>query len=195
MLGSWISIRMRSGRCFATAASACSPSSASVISQSVPASISRIIWRLSSSSSITSMRLLMLAPPGLNVNRERESKRGALAGLRLDPDSAPVHLDDALRYGESQAGAALLARDGIVRLLELLKQLDLIDSGDAGASVPDRYIECAIIRFGLNGDFACVGELDRIAYEIDQDLSQAPPIAMPWRQFGRNVDLERELLV
>src|SRR6516164_2736027 len=141
MLGSWISIRMRSGRCFATAASACSPSSASVISQSVPASISRIIWRLSSSSSITSMRLLMLAPPGLNVNRERESKRGALAGLRLDPDSAPVHLNDALRYGKSQAGAALLAGYRVVGLLKLLKQLGLIGSRDARAGVTHRYME------------------------------------------------------
>ena len=33
MIGSWISIRMRSGRCFATAASACSPFSASVTSR------------------------------------------------------------------------------------------------------------------------------------------------------------------
>jgi hypothetical protein len=44
-----------------------------------------------------------------------------------------VHFDNALGYGESQAGAALLASDGIVRLLKLLKQFGLIGGGYAGA--------------------------------------------------------------
>jgi hypothetical protein len=52
-----------------------------------------------------------------------------------------VHLDDALRYGESQAGTTLFLGDGIVGLLELLKQLGLIGSGDAGTGVTDRYTE------------------------------------------------------
>jgi len=64
-----------------------------------------------------------------------------LAGLRLDPNPSAVHLNDALRYGEAQAGAALLASDGIVGLLKLLKQLGLIGSGDAGAGVSNRYME------------------------------------------------------
>jgi hypothetical protein len=46
-----------------------------------------------------------------------------------------------LGYGQSQAGAALLARDRIVGLLELLTQLGLIDSGDAGSRVTHRYME------------------------------------------------------
>jgi hypothetical protein len=37
-----------------------------------------------------------------------------------------VHLDDALGYSEPQAGAALLAGNGVVGLLKLLKQLGLI---------------------------------------------------------------------
>src|SRR6516162_1077870 len=63
----------------------------------------------------------------LNDDREREGKSGALAGLGFDPDSAPVHLNDPLRYGESQAGAALLAGDRIICLLKLLKQPGLVD--------------------------------------------------------------------
>jgi hypothetical protein len=39
-------------------------------------------------------------------DRERKDKCGASADPRLDPNPAPVHLDDALRYGESQAGPA-----------------------------------------------------------------------------------------
>jgi hypothetical protein len=83
-----------------------------------------------------------------------------LAGLRLDPNPPAVHLDDALRYGKSQAGAALLARDCIVGLLKLLKQLGLISSRDARTGVTDGYIERAIVRFSLDGDFARIGELD-----------------------------------
>jgi hypothetical protein len=37
----------------------------------------------------------------LDDDREREHKRRALPGLRLDPDLAAMHLDDALRYGEA----------------------------------------------------------------------------------------------
>ena len=75
------------------------------------------------------------------MNRQRKCKRGALARLRLDPDFAPMHLNNALRYGQSQAGAALLARDGIVGLLKLLKQLGLIGGGNAGTGVTDRQME------------------------------------------------------
>jgi hypothetical protein len=52
-----------------------------------------------------------------------------------------VHLNDALRYGEPQAGTALLLGNGVVGLLKLLKQLDLIGGGDAWTGVADRYIE------------------------------------------------------
>src|SRR5580700_2122503 len=74
-------------------------------------------------------------------DREREGKRRALAELRLDPDFAAVHLDDALRYGEPQAGAALLAGDRIVGLLELLKQFCLVGCGDARPGITDREME------------------------------------------------------
>jgi hypothetical protein len=52
-----------------------------------------------------------------------------------------VHLNDALGYGEAQAGAALFAGDGIVGLLKLLEQLGLIGCGDTGSSVMDRDME------------------------------------------------------
>ena len=106
----------------------------------------------------------------LNNNRKCERKCGALARLRLNPNPSAVHLNDALRYSESQAGAALLAGNRIVGLLKLLKQLGLIGGGNAGSGVTDRYMECAIVRFRLDGDLARIGELDRITDEIDQDL-------------------------
>src|SRR5215470_5009362 len=85
---------------------------------------------------------------------------------------------ESLRYGESQAGAALLAGDGVVGLLKLLKQLGLVGCGDARASIADRHMERAIVRFSLDGNFAGIGELNRVADEIDQDLGQAAAVTV-----------------
>src|SRR5262249_49569929 len=102
-----------------------------------------------------------------------------------------MHLDDALRYGQPQASAALLLGDGIVGLLEFLKQPRLIVSGDPGSGVADRYIECAIISFRLDRDFARIGELNGITDKVDQDLRQAAAVAPAWGQLLRKLDLER----
>jgi hypothetical protein len=81
-----------------------------------------------------------------------------------------VHFNDAFRYGKPQACTALLARNRIIGLLELLKQLGLVGGGNAGAGVTDRDVERAVVGFGLDGDFAGISELDGVADEIDQDL-------------------------
>src|SRR5262249_20314001 len=119
----------------------------------------------------------------------------APAGLRLNPDSTAVHLDDPLGDGQPQAGAALFAGNGIVGLLKLLKQLGLVGSGNARASVADKYMECAIDRFGLDRNLAGIGELDGVADKIDQYLRQAATVTVPWRQFAGKFKLECELLV
>src|SRR5262245_11528726 len=110
MMGSWIPMRMRSGRCFTTAASACSPSSASVISGDYPADPQPPVCVYSCGLHLP-----------LDDHRKSEHKSRALTDLRLDPDLAAVHLNDPLGDGQSQAGAALLARDRVVGLLKLLK--------------------------------------------------------------------------
>ena len=48
---------------------------------------------------------------------------------------------------------------------------------------------------GLDDYFASIGELDGVADKVDQDLRQAPPIAVTGWHFGGHLDLERELLV
>ena len=101
--------------------------------------------------------------------------------MRLDPDLAPVHLDDAFRYGEPQAGAALLASDGVVGLLKLLKQVGLIGRGNAGPGVANRHMERAVVRFGLDGDFARIRELNSITDKIDQNLRQTAAVAVARR--------------
>src|SRR5215472_14841196 len=56
-------------------------------------------------------------------------------------------------------------------------------------------MECAIVRFGLDGDFPSIGEFDRISYQIDQDLHQAAAVTVAQRQVGSHIDFEGELLV
>ena len=58
-----------------------------------------------------------------------------------------MHLDDALGYGEPQASAALLARNRIVGLLELLKQFGLVRVGYAATGVLDGQVERPIVCF------------------------------------------------
>ena len=66
--------------------------------------------------------------------------------LELDPDSSAVHLDDALGDRKPKPGAALLAGDRIVGLLELLEQLGLIGGRNAGAGVAHRHVERPVAR-------------------------------------------------
>src|SRR5260370_16630605 len=56
-------------------------------------------------------------------------------------------------------------------------------------------MERAIIRFGLDSDFAGIGEVDGVADKVDQNLRQTPPVAVTRRQFGSKLELERELFV
>ena len=72
----------------------------------------------------------------LNDHWKRERKCRTLPRLESTQIFA-VHLNDTLRYGEAQAGATLLAGDGVVGLLELLEQPGLVGSGDAGTCVAD----------------------------------------------------------
>src|SRR5262249_52047843 len=131
----------------------------------------------------------------LNEDRESECERRTLLGLRLNPNSTTVHLNDALRYGEPETGAALLARDGIVGLPKLLKQLGLISIGNTWTCVTYGDVERAIICFSIDGDFSGIGELNRIAHKIDQDLRQAAAVAAACWQLTGHLDLEREFLV
>src|SRR5262249_25899501 len=128
-------MRMRSGRWAAAAARPASPSSASMTSKSALVSKSRRICRLSSCSSITRMRLLIMAPLPFEPHRQREIEGRSLAERGLHPDAPAVHLDDALGDRQAEAGPALFARDRAVSLLKLLEDFRLISRGDPGPGI------------------------------------------------------------
>src|SRR6516165_9917054 len=52
-----------------------------------------------------------------------------------------------------------------------------------------------VVRFGLDGDFARISELDGITDEIDQDLRQAAAVAMARGQLRSHFDFEPEFFV
>src|SRR5262249_2993544 len=68
----------------------------------------------------------------LDNDREPECKCRTLPRLRLDPDLAAVHLNDAFRYGKPQAGGFTVcavrhqfrvAQDGVERRAQLMAHI------------------------------------------------------------------------
>ena len=114
-----------------------SPVTASIISKPALVRRSRRMRRLSSWSSTTRIRLLMLASAwrSTRTGSAKPERRSPAPGLRFDPDAPAVQLDDALGDREPKAGAALFAGAGAVGLLELLEDLLLVGLRDAGAGV------------------------------------------------------------
>src|SRR5580704_15276321 len=106
-----------------------------------------------------------------------------------------MHLDDALCDRQTEAGAAFDLGLRAVRLLEFVENLRLVRLGNAWAGVAHRNSVGAIRRRRLDGDLARVGELDRVADQIEQHLGQAAVVAAGRRQIWRHLDLECEFLV
>ena len=127
-------------------------------------------------------------------HRDGDPERRALAENRLDRDGAAVHLDEPLRDREAKPGAALLAGRAAVDLLELLEDALLVVRRDARPGVAHRDVEEAVGGAGRDLDRALVGELDRIADEVQQHLRQPPLVAAADRQPLLHLRREREPL-
>src|ERR1700687_43344 len=111
--------------------------------------------------------------------RQRDMEGRSRARGAVDPDAATHALDEALRDGETEPGAAELARRAAVGLLEFEKDAALLRRRDADAGVAHQEAHVALSAAGLDddGDPAAVGELDRIAGKIEQHLAQPRRIA------------------
>src|SRR5262249_12256162 len=113
--------------------------------------------------------------------RHGEIKRRSLAWLGFHPNSAAVHLDDSLGDRKAQTGATLLACDRAVRLLKLLENLGLICWGYTGSRVADRNHERTVCRLCSDRHLALVGELDRVADQVEQHLGEPPSVPVAGR--------------
>src|SRR5262249_3624783 len=133
--------------------------------------------------------------PEFGASGELNLEGRALAQGRLNPNAAAVHLDDLFGDGKSKARAALGLGVGAVDLMKRLEDAGLGLFGNAGSWISHADVEVAV--YGLSGDthLARIGELDRVAYEVEKDLSEALLVAEPDGQRLGHLGLERELLV
>ena len=121
------------------------------------------------------------------------TRSGTASLVALETDGAAHRLGETLGDGRAQPGAAVAARQAAVRLLERLEQALAQRHGDADPGVGDGETQAQVLAFDQGGGhrqayLAFVGELDRIAREVQQDLAQVTRVAP---QLGRNgvVDL------
>ena len=102
---------------------------------------------------------------------------------------------------QSQTGAAVFARHAAVCLLERLEDTRLILGTDTDAGVRDRKrngdtIFVLLHSLGGDGNAAVLGELDRVARQIDQHLPQTGRVAADGlRQLSLNVQFQRQPLL
>ncbi len=119
------------------------------------------------------------APRGVGrkgeVRREGKDASPRRDAFRRDPPAHQLHQPPG--DGQPQAGAAVTPGDRVVRLSEWVEQGRQPLRLDPDPGVPDRKPEPdplvgALIRRHLDNDLSGLGELDRIAGEVDQDLAQ-----------------------
>src|ERR1700723_1166459 len=124
---------------------------------------------------------------------DRKSEGAAFAWLALDPDPATHHLHQLLADSQSQAGSAIATRYIGIRLGKGSEQtLDLVGI-ETDARIPHRklnYCSISVLLGGLdrNDDLAGGRELDCVADQIDQNLSQAERITS---QDSRDTGIDR----
>ena len=112
---------------------------------------------------------------GARVLREGEIESGAVAGFAGRPDPAAVALDDVLDNGESEAGAALLARAGLVHAVEALENAFEGFRRYARAVILNGDLDLpAVQRAPAHGDGAVgAAVFDGVVHEVAEDLLQA----------------------
>jgi len=106
--------------------------------------------------------------------------------------------DDPFADAEPKAGAAIVLRDALVRLLELLKNtcLSLRRDADAGVAHHEQHVIGQWAGLDDERDAAALRELDRIAGEIEQHLPQPSGVAdhvqrQPFIDIGGDLEVAR----
>src|SRR5271156_2700980 len=102
----------------------------------------------------------------------------ACARLALSPDGALHHLNQAFGDRKSKPGTAILSRCRSVCLRERLKQLGALLGCHADTTVADgephlHPVRSLLLQSNRYQHLAAFRELDRIVYQVDQDLTKA----------------------
>jgi hypothetical protein len=119
--------------------------------------------------------------------------------LAGDARFATHQLGQALGDGQPEAGAAVFARGRRVDLLECLEEAGATLFRDADAGILDfethqQLVALALQELCAQGNAAVLGELDRIAGEVEQGLAQPGGIAAQHGRYVAVVDANRQTL-
>src|SRR4029453_16263413 len=110
----------------------------------------------------------------------------------LQPQLSLHHLDQLFHNGQAEPGAAILPARRAIRLRKGLENQALLVKRDANPRITNGKVQeaagCPFLALSLsvafwrsrpldlNHHLPVRGEFDRIAYEVHQDLTQAPRI-------------------
>src|SRR5690554_3239723 len=132
-------------------------------------------------------QLLQPCLQGIGVFRQQRQfnhETGAGAGGAFDIDPAAHRLDKIAGDGEPEAGALVVAGDGVINLPESLKDNAKITAVDADARIfdADQQLPPAVCFRAALADtddhMTGLGKLDRIANQVIQDLMQAHRVGL-----------------
>src|SRR5690606_37821612 len=125
---------------------------------------------------------------GGGTQREQHAERRALARRALEFDPPAHRRGQLLRDRQSQPAAAIAGAGArALGLLEAAEQALLLLLVEAGAGIAHGQAHAAGIRCSLQRDAAALGELGRVAEQVEQDLPYPSGVAEdPARQ--RRVD-------
>ena len=120
--------------------------------------------------------------PGWNLKPRGEVEGTPTAHLTVDPESTAHELNQSLRDRQAEPSASVFAGGGPIDLGEWLQDEVLSFGGDPNTGIDDGHMQPNLLTglaFDLDSDLdlASFGELDCVAYEVDEDLSQPARIA------------------
>ena len=122
---------------------------------------------------------------GLRRQRQTEPEARALTGSAVKTYLPLEQRHQALGNGQAQACPAIAFLYLALGLDEALKDARLIFQGNANAGVLDRKQHAPGVRLYAQQHLPLVGELQRVAQKIDQDLHQAMTVgAGPFGHVG-----------
>ncbi|MCY1349030.1 hypothetical protein D9M69_352000 [compost metagenome] len=131
-----------------------------------------------------------------HAERQAQPELAALAKPAVHPDAAAHRLGQALADRQAEPGAAVLAGDRAVGLLEGLEQPALLfgteaDAGVAHAEIQPHLRAVALLDAHRHLDLATLGEFQRVVGVVDQDLAEPQRVAEQPRRHLR-VDVEQQ---
>src|SRR5690554_1937986 len=131
------------------------------------------------------------------LQRDGQGEAGAHSGLAAGPQVSAHLVGQIAGDGQAQAGATETTGSAAVFLLEDVEHLFQAGAVDAYPGVHDLAYQLQAPFLGAlpacpEADAALLGELERVAQQVDQHLAQSSGIADDYRGLGGAFDVQRQ---